>query len=877
MRTLLSRLGELLFRRSREARLFDEIAHHLELLVEDLKRSGMSDADARLAARKQFGGVDRIRMKHREQRGVPVIETLLQDVRFALRVLMRDRGFALTAIVVLGVGLGVNNMFFTLVYAHKFRGVPIERPDRVLFISTFDDRVANRAISLPEFDELRGIQQSFQSLGAYVNAVVTVGDRDRVPDRFDATYFTSGTFELLAVAPSMGRLPSAADDRPGNPAVALLGAEAWRLRYANDPQILGRTILVNGSPLTVIGIVPDRSGFPSTANVWMPLGQWPDWQADRAVRSLSVVGRLRDNVSVDAARSEIETIYGNFESAYPDTNRHLRARIIPLTERLLGTLDGWMQFIMAGIIVVLVACANVANLMMARALNRAPEIAIRTSLGASRARVMLQLLVEATVIAGGGAVIGAFVSIAGVRAIDAGIPDGILPYWADYAMDRTVFAALVALALVTVIVFGLVPALHASRTDVNRTLKNAGRSATITAGMRIWTGGFLTVQLALAMILFAQVAVAAYISRQEIPTDANINTTEVVTGTITLPVASYPTADRRREFFARLDERLKARSEIVASSRATLLPGDQSGPRRLHLRGQESPPGAATPTVLTIETAPGYLETLALGVRRGRDFSALDTGGSAVAIVNERFAQVFLNGADPMHSQVAVSQINQPAPAQPQWLTVVGVAPNIRQLSAGAESPVLYLPIAATSPASASLMVRHRGDPEAAAGVLRAEAHAVDPNVAIYRMRTLKQAVRDAQWTRHTSAVLADTVTLMSVLLAIVGLYAVTAQRVTLKTREIGLRIALGARSLQVAGVIIRGLRVPLLLGFLLGTAGSIGWDGAYSSGIAGVYTSAPPTLLKVAGFLTLFVIVSCAIPIRRATAMNPTAALRHD
>jgi hypothetical protein len=444
-------------------------------------------------------------------------------------------------------------------------------------------------------------------------------------------------------------------------------------------------------------------------------------------------------------------------------------------------------------------------------------------------------------------------------------------------MDRTVFAALVALALVTVIVFGLVPALHASRTDVNRTLKNAGRSATLTAGMRIWTGGFLTVQLALAMILFAQVAVAAYISRQEIPTDANINTTEVVTGSITLPVASYPTADRRREFFARLDERLKARSEIVASSRATLLPGDQSGPRRLHLRGQEPPPGAATPTVLTIETAPGYLETLALGVLRGRDFSALDTGGSAVAIVNERFAQVFLNGADPMHAQVAVSQINQPAPAQPQWLTVVGVAPNIRQLSAGGESPVLYLPIAATSPASASLMVRHRVDPEAAAGVLRAEAHAVDPNVAIYRMRTLKQAVRDAQWTRHTSAVLADTVTFMSVLLAIVGLYAVTAQRVTLKTREIGLRIALGARSPQVAGVIIRGLRVPLLLGFLLGTAGSMGWDGAYSSGVAGVYASAPPTLLKVAGFLTLFVIVSCAIPIRRATTMNPTAALRHD
>jgi predicted permease len=878
MRAWLSRLADLVFRRSREDRLSSEIQQHLDLLTDDLRRRGLSDAEARLAARREFGNVDRLRIEHREARGFPILDTLAQDLRFALRILTRERGFALTAMVVLGVGLGVNNMFFTLVHVHKFREMPIERASRVLFISTFDDRAANRLISLPEFNELRQVQSSFSGLGAYVNGVATLGDRDRTPDRFDAAYFAAGTFELLGIAPSMGRLPSAADDQPGASPVALLGAEAWRLRYANDPEILGRTVLVNGAPVTVIGIVPDRSGFPSTANVWMPLGQWPDWKEDRAARSLSVIGRLRDGVTFDAARSEIETIFGRFETAYPDTNRQLRVRVVTLKERLLGNLDGWWQFIFASVIVILIACANVANLMMARALNRAPEIAIRTSLGASRCRVIVQLLIEAVMIACGGAVIGGLVSLAGVRAIDAGIPDGILPYWAAYTMDRTVFVALVGLALLTVIVFGLIPAVHVSRTDVNRTLKNTGRGATITPGMRIWTGGFLTVQLALAMVLFAQVLVASYVASQDIPTDAHINTTDIVTASITLPTATYQTAERRREFFTRLEERLRARSEVVVSSRTTLLPGDQSGPRRLHVRGQEPPQGGTTPTVLTIETAPGYLETLALGVIRGRDFTALDgVNSSAVAIVNERFAQVFLAGADPMNAQVAVSPANQPAPAQPQWLTVIGVIPAIRQLSAGAESPVLYIPIAASAPATSALMVRHRVDPEAAAGVLRAEAHAIDPNVPLYRVRTLKQAVRDAQWTRHTSAVLADTVTFMSVLLAIVGLYAVTAQRVTLKTREIGLRMALGARSLQVGSAIMRGLRVPLLLGVLLGTAGSMGWDGAYSSGVEGVYSSAPPTLLKVAGFLALIVMVSCAIPIRRAATMNPTAALRHD
>jgi predicted permease len=469
-----------------------------------------------------------------------------------------------------------------------------------------------------------------------------------------------------------------------------------------------------------------------------------------------------------------------------------------------------------------------------------------------------------------------------VRAIDAGIPDGILPYWFAYTMDGAVFTALVGLALVTVIVFGLVPALHASRTDVNSTLKDGGRSSTAAPAMRLWTSTFLTVQLALAMILLVQVAVASYLANQSIPTDAGINTTDVVTAAVTLPAAAYPTAERRMEFFARLEARIKGRSEFVAASRATMLPGDGgSVQRRLQVRGRELPAGTDSPTVLTIDVAPGYLDTLALGMVRGRDFTAIDGApGRAVAIVNERFSQVFLDGADPLASEIAVTPNNAPAGTSPQWLTVVGIMPTIRQQGVGGvgqQSPVVYLPIAASAPATSTLMVRHRVDAETAASALRAEAQAVDPLVALYRLRTLERAVRDAQWNRHTSVVLANTVTSMSVLLAIVGLYAVTAQRVLIKTREIGLRMALGARPFHIARVIIAGLRVPLLLGLLLGTAGAMAWDGVYSTGLAGVYASAPPTLLKTAAFITTLVLVSCFIPVRRATATNPTTALRHD
>lgn len=849
-------------------------------MADDFVAQGMSPADARLAARKAFGGVDQAKMLYREQRGIPIVETLLQDIRFAIRVLLRDRGFALTAILVLGVGLGVNNMFFTLVYAHKFRGVTLEHVDRVMHISTFDDRGTNRLVSLPELDDLRTAQTSFGGVAAYANGIATIGDEGRAPDRFNAAYVSANAFSLLGLSPTVGRLPSLDDDRPGGEPIVLLGSDVWQQRYDSDPQILGRSVLINGSPATVIGIVPERSGFPSAASVWLPLGQFADLKSDRSARTLNVVGRLRDGGNAEAACREIETIFGGFETAHPDTNRSVRARVVPLNVRLLGTLDGWMQFIWAGIIVILVACANAANLMMARACHRAPEIAIRTSLGASRARIVGQLLIESLLIAGAAAVVGAVISMAGVRAVQTGIPEGILPYWNDYTMDRTVFGGLVAIALATVVVFGLIPAISASRTDINRTLKDGGRANTGT-GMGVLTGAFLSVELALAMILLAQVAVASYIANREMPTDANINTTDVMTATITLPAAAYPTADRRDQFFANLDRRLAGHASIVATSRATILPGESGSPRRLQILGQEQPADTPPPMVLTIDAAPSYFDTLAIKLLRGRDFTTMDgTSGSDVAIVSEFFAAVFLNGGEPVGAQISVTPANAPPTAPPRWLTVVGVAPAIRQQAfdgTAQQRPLVYVPIAGAAPVTSTVMVRHRLDPEAAASLLRSESQAVDPNVALYRMRTLNKVVREGQWNRHMSAVLADTVTWMSVLLAMVGLYAVTAQRVTLKTREIGLRMALGARSAQIAKAVVAGLRVPLMAGLLLGTAGAMAWDGAFSSGLAGVYASAAPTLLKIAGFIVVLVVVSCVIPLRRATRMSPVSALRRE
>ena len=874
MRAWLSRLLDAVLRRSRDARLDDEIESHLSLLTDQFVAQGMSRDEARLAARRQFGNVDRLRMNVRDQRGFAWLDTLVQDIRFAFRILTRERGFALTAIIVLGVGLGVSNLFFTLVYSHKFRGLPIAHPERILSVSAFDDRVPQRAISLNEFQAMRDSLTTFDALAAHAGSPVTVGDENRAPDRFDGAYVSAGAFEALGIAPLIGALPSLEHDRPGAPPVVWLGSNAWRVRYGSNPAVLGRTILVNGSPATVVAIVPERSGFPDGAAVWMPLGQWPGMQQNRDMPALRVFGRLRSTASEADARHEVETLFGNMEPARPETSRNVRARVVPINVTAFGTIEGWEPFIMAGIIVILVACANVANLMMARSMHRSNEIAIRTSLGASRWRIVRQLLAEAAVIAVAGGVFGGLFARAGVALFESALPEGALPYWIHYRVDGGVFAGLVLITLAAIVVFGLIPSLQASRTDINRTLKDGGRTSTTRGGFL--TAGFLTVELALAMIMLTQIAIVALRANTDLPTDPVIDTTAVVTSSVTLPAAAYPTPQRRNDFFRRLNERLRGRADITAASRASLLPADGGfGLRRVDVEGRAANEGQDAPEFQIVEVAPSYFSALALPPIKGREF-AEGGSGEAAAIVNERFVEVALEGRGAIGTRIAIaSQEPQPAVSM-QWRTIVGVVPNISQRGPQ-PPPVVYLPIAERSPATSVLIVRHALDPEAAARLLREEVRAVDANVPLYRMRTLARAIDDANWNGRVSNYMAGTVCLLSLLLAIVGLYSVTAQRVTLKTQEIGLRMALGARSAQVVRLLLRSLRAPLLLGLVLGTLGAVAWDRAFSSGTRDLYASAPQTVLTIAALLVAIIMVACFIPLRRAITMNPVAALRQE
>lgn len=878
MKPWLTRLLGPLRRRHSDEGLREEIQTHLALQAEEFERRGMSPSDARDAARRAFGGVDKTRIDYRHQRGLPVLDALSQDIRFACRVLIRDRSFAVTAVLVLAIGIGVNNMMFTLIYGSTtLRGLPIERADRVLEVSTFDQRFPNRALSYPEFDDLRRGVRLFSGLAAFASAPLAVADERRTPERFDATYLTENAFSLVGTAPILGRGLTADDDRPGAQPVTVIGSRAWRVRYGSDPSILGRAVLIDGQPVTVVGVMPEPSGFPSTAEIWLPLSRLAGLEREkRDARMLRVFGRLRDDTSESEARAEVESIVARGAHEHPDSSQGLQARVVPINTRFFGSplQQTWLAFVTASLLIVLVSSANAANLLLARSVLRTREIAIRASLGAGRRRIVAQLLIESLVLAVLGGAVGLGVSAGGVRLFTSVIPESSTPYWLDYSMDATVFGALAGVSFLTIAIFGLVPALQASKSDVNRVLKEGGRSST--SRTRRWTFAFLAAEIAITVVLLAQAIVGAQNDGNELASDSQVVTTEILTASVALPRPRYATPQQRSDFYVRAIERLAAMPGVTAAAVATALPRHGSLRQSLDVEGVVRAPGEQGPTVSTLRISPGYFDALRVPIRSGRPFDDRDgSPGREHVIVNQRFAETYFPGSEPLGRRIRVAMPNAPA-GEAAWHTIVGVAADVRQQSIPGAEPVVYLPVAGAPPSTASLLLRSTLDTAGLAVALREAAAAIDPNLPLYRVLTMQQAIRDAQWAGVLSYRLITSLTAIALALSIAGLYAVTMYSVGQRTHEIGVRMALGAQPGAIRGLVLRGACVQVAVGLALGLAGTVAFNAAFYSGPAARPYS-PLVLVPVSVLLAVATFIACLVPARRATRLDPVTALRQD
>jgi putative ABC transport system permease protein len=881
-RVLISRVADLLRGSARDRRLDEEMRLHREMLTEEFERRGLSPADAAAAARREFGGVVQVRMLHREQRGLAGIDALGQDVRFAFRVLSRDRAFSLTAILVLMLGIGVNNMLFTILNAHTLRGLPVPDVDRVLHASTRDKANVVGGLSWSEFEEMReGV--SAVTLGAFTSGAASLGDPRRAPERVSRTFATSETFAILGVRPVLGRVPTAKDDEPGAPPVVLVSERLWETRYGWDPGILGRQVLIDGVLATVIGLLARESGFPTTAEVWQPLGSMRDLpRTSRTARILEVVGRVNRGTDVRTAAAELEAMGARLATAHPDSNAGVRLAVVPINERVRGriTEPAWLAFLTVSFLVVLISCANVGSLLMGRGLQRSREMAMRMSLGGTRSRIVRQLLTESLVLAVAGALLGLAFAVAGVRLFRASIPENVLPYWNDYVADARVVSALVAVSAVATLVFGLVPAWYTSRADPTDTLKQGGPTLTLSRGTTRWTTTFIVAQLAMSFVMLSNAALGLRTSAVTLPSDAALSSEQIMTASVTLRANSYPDAEARNAFYAGLRREIVDRTGVQAFAVVSTLPARIT--RQLRLR--DAAGAAAEPIAARhVLVEPDYFKTLGLAPTRGREFEPRDgEEGQRTVLLNERLVELLFADTEPIGQRIGI--VGASASAEPEeWLTVIGVAPVIRQHPSPEPEPVIYLPLRSNPPSTASLIVRTLLPPEKSVALLRDAALARDATVPLYNVATLRQAVEDAQWNGRVSRRLLLALTLIAASLAAAGLYAVMARMVGSRRREICIRTAVGASRGQIRRMLLMQAVRYLAMGTAAGIACVVVWELAFSPSarslatVPGAHLADPVVLLAIAGALAATLVLASAGPVRKADSISPAATLRQD
>jgi len=886
---LIGRIQALFRRRQLDEDLNQELQSHLEMLAEEYLRRGLPPEDARRAARIQVGGLASLKQRHREIRGLPMIETLWHDLKFALRLTFKDRWISAAAIIALALGIGVNAVGFTIVDTAFLRGLPVEHP-RELFIPCWIGPEGDLcSVSRIELDEWRAALPALTSMAAYSEDATNIGDDRNFPEQANGVFVTANLFGVLGIQPVLGRDFSPQDDRAGAEPVVLISHRMWRDRFALDRGVLGRTLRVNSTAATIIGVMPEGMNFPENHQLWVPWTPFhQQYAAVRERRGLTPVVRLANDGERQAANAALSGLVGPLKSAYPELyKRAFSVSLSPFTDRFIGGRAKDMFAVIMGAVtfVLLIACANVANLLLSRSGKRAPEIAIRMALGAARWRLVRQLLIESFILAGAGGVLGLLLASYGVRLFETAMADSGKPYWLVFTLDYSVVIYVSAVCIATALVFGLAPALQVTKKDNDYALKQNARGFAGSPRMRRWSGALVVIELSLAVILLAGAGLMIRSFYTLYALNLGFSTDHLVMFGFDLLDHDYPDDDAIRRFTVEVESRIDAIPGIDGVAVTNGVPPRHRFERVLEIEHQEQAGGEA-PEASVVAITPQYFDVLGVRVSRGRNFQSSDgLPGSEAILVNQRFADRFFPGQNPLGRRIrfkagAVSSGNFRfiEGGKPEaWHTVVGITPTIRQgaVQEGYLNAVVYTPYMRNVDRGAYLLVRSSLPLSVVSDLVRRELQAIAPNQPLRAGVTLGQWMASERWLYRVFGGLFSILALIALTLSSVGIYAVMSYAVAQRKQEIGVRIAVGAQPIQVAWIVLRrGLR-QLLWGLVIGLSGALALSLVMANLLVEIRPGDPTTLAAISALLTIVSIAACLIPARRAASVDPVIALR--
>ena len=864
-------------RRDREEKLDDEIESHLQMAIRDRIERGETPEQAEASARREFGNVGLVKEVTRDMWGWASLERLERDLRFGARMLVKQPGFTLIAVMTLALGIGVNTAIFSVVYAVLLRPLPYPAPERLVVLATTGTQVDSRSgVAYPDYLDWRDRTHSFEDTAGFLNTnfnLTGVEPAVAVPGRRVNWNF----FHILGVKPQLGRLFAAADDQAGATATAVISHDLWREKFGGDTAVIGKTISLDGNPFTLIGVLPPGFELLRRDDIFVPLGLWFTPDNNLLKRSnqfpLYVLGRLKNGATVAQARADLSAVASQLAREYPETNSGRSGTADKLSDLQVKDVRPILLVLLGAVgCVLLIACVNVANLMLVRAAGRERELAVRLALGAGRGRIIRQLLTESLLIAALGGVAGLLFGAWGISSLTALVPRTLLQL-DQVRLNQPVLLFTLAISVLTGLLFGLLPALHAARTDLNVSLKEGGRSIA-SSGWERARKALLVAEVGLALVLLIGAGLMLRTLQQLTHVNPGFNAENLLTLRFALPAEAYNT-ERRLAFFRECRMRLEALPGVRSASFVMSLPIEGSAwDSPFIVADKPVPQPGAFPYASFTPISANYFATMGIQLSAGRAFTETEMNDTpAVAVINESLARKLWPGENAIGKRLKQGA----AESQTAWREVVGVVADVKLKGLDQEAPLqVYLPLALRNSSSVGLVVRTDGEPLALSRTVEQTIRSLDKDLPL-RSRSMDELLGNAMARQRLTLNLLMILALLALLLAGIGIYGVLSYAVSERQQELGIRVALGATARDVLRlVLVQGMKL-VLLGVILGLAAAFAATRWLEGLLYGVTPNDPLTFIGVALLLSGVALVACWIPARRATKVDPLVALRYQ